>query len=69
MKQNVYNKVGRTIKSVDNVFGNFLVENGLYDTIEITKENIYELADLVGGHVRINAYCTKCGENRVFSCE
>uniref|UniRef100_UPI004055FA9B hypothetical protein n=1 Tax=Agathobacter sp. TaxID=2021311 RepID=UPI004055FA9B len=38
----------REIKSMDNVFGDFLVNKGLYDEIEITKDNIYELADLVG---------------------
>lgn len=59
----------REIKSVDNVFGNFLVNAGLYDKMEITKENIFELADLVGGHVKIDIYCPECGESRVFSCE
>ena len=59
----------REIKSTDNLFGNFLVKNGLYDEIEITKDNIYELADLIGGHVKIDVYCPKCGENRVFYCE
>ena len=59
----------REIKSIDNVFGNFLVTAGLYEEIEITEENIYELADLVGGHVKINVYCTKCRESRVFACE
>lgn len=31
----------REIKSVDNIFGNFLVSKGLYDEIEITKDNIF----------------------------
>ena len=66
---NVFEQANREIKSQDNVFGQFLLEKGLYDTIEITEDNIYELADLVGGHVKINAYCPKCKENRVFSCE
>lgn len=70
MVRNVFNeKSPREIKSIDNVFGDFLVNRGLYDEIEITKDNIYELADLVGGHVRIDIYCPKCGESRVFSCE
>lgn len=56
-------------KSIDNVFGDFLVNKGLYDEIEIAKDNIFELADLVGGHVKIDIYCPKCGEIRVFSCE
>lgn len=59
----------RKRKIKDNVFGAFLVNNGLYKEIEITQENIYELADLVGGHVKIDVYCPNCRENRVFSCE
>lgn len=56
----------REVKSKDNIFGNFLVNQGLYDDIEITKENIFELADLIGGKVKLDVYCPKCGENRVF---
>lgn len=68
--RNVFNEQSqREIKSVDNVFGDFLVNKGLYDEIEITKDNIFELADLVGGHVKIDIYCPKCKESRVFSCE
>lgn len=68
--RNVFNeRLSREIKSTDNVFGDFLVNKGLYDEIEITKDNIYELADLVGGYVKIDIYCPKCGESRVFSCE
>lgn len=67
---NIFNEqFSREIKSIDNVFGDFLVNKGLYDEIEITKDNIFELADLVGGHVKIDIYCPKCGESRVFSCE
>lgn len=66
---NVFDQAEREIKSQDNVFGQFLLEKGLYDLIEITENNIYELADLVGGHVKINAYCPKCKESRVFSSE
>lgn len=64
-----YERAQEEIKSRDNVFGDFLVNKGLYDEIEITENNIFELADLVGGHVKIDIYCPKCGENRVFSCE
>lgn len=64
-----YEQSRRKIKSTDNVFGDYLVNNGLYDEIEITKDNIFELADLIGGHVKIDVYCPKCGERRVFSCE
>jgi len=59
----------REIKSIGNVFGDFLVNKGLYDEIEITQENIFELSDLVGGNVKINVYCPECEENRVFSCK
>lgn len=70
----IYNNVfteqaKREIKSRDNLFGDFLVNKGLYDEIEITKDNIGELADLIGGHVKIDIYCPECGESRVFSCE
>lgn len=58
----------REIKSRDNVFANFLVTEGLYNEIEITKDNIYELADLIQDYVKIDIYCPKCGESRVFSC-
>ncbi|MDD3415929.1 MAG: hypothetical protein PHY47_18320 [Lachnospiraceae bacterium] len=64
-----YEQLQREIKSTDNVFGNFLVNAGLYEKIEITEDNVFELADLVGGHVKIDIYCPECGENRVFSCE
>lgn len=67
---NVFNaQTTRKIVSKNNIFGDFLVNEGLYDEIEITKDNISELADLIGGHVKIDVYCTKCGENRVFSCK
>ena len=68
-KNAFYQQKTREIKSIGNVFADFLVNKGLYDEIEITKENIFELADLVAGHVKIDIYCPKCGENRVFSCE
>lgn len=49
IKNVFYERSSREIKSMDNVFGDFLVNKGLYDEIEITKDNIFELADLVGG--------------------
>lgn len=57
-------KNGTGIK--ENVFADFLINKGLYDEIEITCDNTSELADLVGGHVRISVYCPKCKEKRVF---
>lgn len=68
--RNVFHRESqREIKSKDNVFANFLLNNGLYNEIEITKDNIYELADLIQGYVKIDVYCPKCGENRVFTSE
>ena len=56
----------REIKSTDNVFGKFLINEGLYDEIEITEDNIFELADLIGGHVKLDVYCPKCKEIECF---
>ena len=64
-----HNKETREIKKTDNYFGNFLVEKGLYESIDISEENVYELVDLIGGHVKIDVYCPKCGERRVFKCK
>ena len=52
MYKNVFDEYSREIKSKDNVFVDFLVNKGLYDKFDITKDNIYELADLLGGHVK-----------------
>ena len=70
MHSNIFDSTHqREIKSTDNVFGKFLTNEGLYDEIEITEDNIFELADLIGGHVKLDVYCPKCKENRVFSGE
>lgn len=70
MRRNIFDhNPQREIKSIGNVFGDFLVNKGLYEEIEITQDNIFELSDLVGGYVKINVYCPECKENRVFSCE
>lgn len=52
---------------MSNCFAEFLQTAGLYDSIDITKDNIGELCDLIGGKVRISAYCVECKEMRVFS--
>lgn len=52
--------------SDNNVFVKFLLEGGLYDSIDITKENIFDLIDLTSGLVKINAYCPECGDIRTF---
>ena len=51
---------------MNNCFADFLIDKGLYDTIEITKENIDELCDLLDGKIRFDIYCPKCQERRVF---
>ena len=52
---------------MSNCFAEFLKNAGLYDSAEITKDNINELCDLIGGKVKISAYCVGCKEMRVFS--
>ena len=44
MYSNVFDSTHqREIKSIDNVFGKYLVNEGLYDEeIEITEDNIFE---------------------------
>lgn len=51
---------------MSNVFAQFLQEKGLYAEIEITQGNIKDLIALIGGKVRIDCYCPKCGDKRVF---
>lgn len=67
---NVFDEqASKKVKSIGNVFADFLVNKGLYDKIEITGDNNSELADLVGGKVNISVYCTECKENRVFTSD
>lgn len=47
-------------------FANFLLQKGLYDTIEIEKSNIQHLIDLIAGKVPISCYCKDCKAQRVF---
>lgn len=51
---------------MSNVFADFLKEKGLYDSIEISFENIGEFIDLLSGNVRLEVYCPKCSTKRVF---
>lgn len=50
----------------DNVFVGFLLHKGLYDTQEVTKDNIDQLIKLINGEVNIDSYCVECNEKRVF---
>lgn len=52
---------------MSNIFADFLQNSGLYDQIEITPENIYDLISLVAGNVKLDVYCKECGTNRVFT--
>ena len=49
-----------------NAFADYLLTAGLYDSVEITKENIIQLRDLLDGKVKLYAYCKNCGQNSVF---
>ena len=50
-----------------NAFATFLLNSGLYDTIEVTEENIEELCSLIAGEVKISSFCPQCKAERVFS--
>ena len=48
MVRNVFNERSpREIKSIDNVFGDFLVNKGLYDEIEITKDTVLTWIEMI----------------------
>lgn len=52
---------------MENVFATFLLNSGLYDTIDVTEENIEELCSLIAGEVRISSFCPQCKAERVFT--
>lgn len=51
---------------MSNVFADFLLNKGLYDSQEISQGNIDELIDLVDGNIKLDCYCKDCKEKRVF---
>lgn len=51
---------------MENVFADFLCQNGLYDRISITESNVDQLIDILKGNVRLDLYCNACCCNRVF---
>lgn len=68
MKYNVFDQHKNSSSgSTQNVFSQFLQTKGLYDSMDITEENIQELVDLLNGNVRISTYCKQCKEERVFT--
>ena len=44
----------------------FLVEYGLYDKQKIGYEDFADLINLLSGRVKIDVYCSKCKEKRIF---
>jgi len=70
MKMNLFDQnKPRKIKSKNNIFAEFLQKSGLYDEIEITKDNIFHLIDLIDGKVKIDEFCPSCKEKRVFEAK
>lgn len=72
MKTNAFIEAekARQIRNNDeNAFADFLVNKGLYETIIITPENIWDLANLAGGGIKVDVFCPKCGEKRIFISE
>jgi len=70
MKMNVFDQnKPRKINSKNNIFAEFLQKSGLYDEIEITKDNIFHLIDLIDGKVKIDEFCPSCKEKRVFEAK
>lgn len=54
---------------MENEFAGFLLNQGLYRPIAISKSNYTQLADLLNGKVNISLYCPSCKEVRVFSMQ
>ena len=68
MKYNVFDTIqSNIVDGNDNVFAKFLLNAGLYDSMEIKRDNIQDLILLLGGKVRISAYCKECKTERVFT--
>lgn len=54
---------------MNNCFAEFLQNAGLYDSIDITENNITELCELIGGKVKLSEYCVRCEKISVFFME
>lgn len=68
MRHNIFDDArGPAVVNENNVFAMFLRDSGLYEEIEISGDNIWDLIDLVRGNAKINSFCPICGEKRVFS--
>lgn len=49
-----------------NIFADFIVNKGLYDSTDINEDNINDLIGLLNGDVRIDVYCIHCKCKRPF---
>ena len=49
-----------------NVFRDFLLNSGLYDSTEINEENLNDWLALLNGEVGIQCHCVECGQPSVF---
>lgn len=52
---------------MSNAIVDFIVNNGLYDRISITEQNIQQLIDVINGEEHIDVFCPHCKEKRVFN--
>ncbi|MDY5001452.1 MAG: hypothetical protein SO122_03160 [Eubacteriales bacterium] len=55
--------------STNNVFSDFLLNSGLYETMTINEENVDDWYAILNGDVRIQSYCVECKQLSVFSME
>lgn len=68
MRHNIFETMTpKKPRDEENVFETFLLKKGLYDSIDITENNIDDLIDLLSGERRISAYCKECKAERVFA--
>ncbi len=68
MRHNIFEAITpKKSSDKENVFATFLLKRGLYDSIDITENNIHDLIDLLSGERRISAYCKECKVERVFT--
>lgn len=50
-----------------NIFAEFLQTSGIYDSIAIGEENVFDLIEILKGNVKISVYCKECGHECVFT--
>ena len=50
-----------------NIFAEFLQTSGIYDSIAIGEENVFDLIEILKGNVKISVYCKECEHERVFT--